>query len=106
MPDPTTPPQLHKDHEDHPENVSRNSRVGMMLFMVYLAFYGGFVLLSAFNPEAMSKPVFAGVNLAIIYGMSLILVALILAAIYMFLVRGPAVSSKPPSANEKPSDSN
>ena len=82
------------DREDHPEVITRNSRIGLFLFMIYLAFYAGFMLLSAFNPEAMSKPFLAGVNLAIIYGMALILAALVLAAIYMFMVRSPAAPKK------------
>jgi uncharacterized membrane protein (DUF485 family) len=76
----------------------------LFLFVIYLGFYGGFMLLAAFNPEAMSKPVFAGVNLAIIYGMSLILAALVLAAIYMYLVRGPSRSGPAPTGGDKPTD--
>jgi uncharacterized membrane protein (DUF485 family) len=49
--------------------------------------YGGFVALSAFKHELMSQPFIAGVSLAIVYGFSLILVALILALVYMKLCR-------------------
>jgi uncharacterized membrane protein (DUF485 family) len=52
------------------------------LFAVYLALYGGFVLLAAFAPEAMETTPFAGVNLAIWYGFGLIGAALVLALIY------------------------
>ena len=74
-------------HEDHPEMISRNSRYGLILFSVYLALYGGFMLLSAFAPRTMAQTPTGGVNLAIIYGMGLILGALVLASIYMYLCR-------------------
>ena len=41
--------------------------------------------LAAFAPQAMGTPVLAGVNLAITYGMGLIVGALVVAAIYMWL---------------------
>ncbi len=61
---------------------SRNARIGLVLFVVYLALYGGFVFLSAFSPESMESTPVAGVNLAILYGFGLIIAALILALIY------------------------
>ena len=77
------------DHPDHhPETVGRNARNGLMLFAIYVALYIGFMLLNAFAPERMQKPVIAGVNLAIVYGMGLILAALLLAMVYMLLCRG------------------
>ena len=63
--------------------VAYNSRLGVILFVVYVLFYGGFMALSAFWPEIMSKPFLRGVNLAIVYGFALILAALVLALIYM-----------------------
>ena len=74
-------------HDDHPERVARNSRNGLILFAIYVILYGGFMALSAFKPDLMAQTALAGVNLAIIYGMALILIALILAAIYMYLCR-------------------
>jgi uncharacterized membrane protein (DUF485 family) len=60
----------------------KHSRFGLILFFIYLVFYGGFVLLNAFAPQVMEiKPV-AGVNLAILYGFGLILAAFVLAVIY------------------------
>lgn len=66
---------------------SSNSRLGVMLFGVYLLLYGGFVLLAAFAPEAMEKTPLAGVNLAIWYGFGLIVVALVLALVYGWMCR-------------------
>lgn len=68
--------------------LSRNARIGLILFTVYLALYGGFVLLNAFSPDTMEVPVLAGVNLAIVYGFGLIIGALVLALLYGYLCRG------------------
>jgi uncharacterized membrane protein (DUF485 family) len=71
-------------HDDHPEVSAANARSGLWLFFMYLAFYAGFMALAAFAPQAMARPVLAGVNLAISYGMALIAGALVVAAIYMW----------------------
>lgn len=78
-------PQM--DEGDHPEISARNSRYGLWLFSLYLLLYGGFMALAAFAPQLMGKTPFGGVNLAIIYGMGLIVAALVLALIYMILCR-------------------
>jgi|GEM_PF-4983325 len=52
---------------------SQNSRLGLILFLLYLLLYGGFVFLNAFSPETMERTPWAGVNLAISYGFGLIL---------------------------------
>lgn len=75
-----------KEQEDEAV-VAHNTRMGVWLFLVYVLFYGGFVALSAFNYELMAQPFIAGVSLAIVYGFSLILAALILAIIYMTICR-------------------
>jgi uncharacterized membrane protein (DUF485 family) len=67
--------------------VAYNTRVGVVLFFVYVAFYGGFMALSAFRPELMSKPFAGGANLAVGYGFALIVAALVLALLYMRLCR-------------------
>ncbi|WP_235935209.1 DUF485 domain-containing protein [Candidatus Laterigemmans baculatus] len=59
-----------------------NSRLGMALFALYLVFYLGFVLVSAFAADWMEATVLGGLNLAIVYGFGLILLAFVLAMIY------------------------
>ena len=66
---------------------TRNSRIGLLLFFIYLAFYAGFVILAAFSPETMERTPWAGVNLAIWYGFALIAAALLLALVYGYLCR-------------------
>ena len=66
----------------------------MVLFLIYLAFYGGFVALNAFAPERMETTPAFGINLAILYGFGLIVVAMVLALIYSWLCRAmPAADS-------------
>ncbi|HOW65240.1 MAG TPA: DUF485 domain-containing protein [Candidatus Paceibacterota bacterium] len=67
--------------------VAHNTRAGVVLFIVYVVFYGGFMALSAFWPEAMSKPFLFGANLAVVYGFALIVAALVLAMVYMKVCR-------------------
>lgn len=67
-----------------PDPASRyKSRLGVRLFLLYCVVYAGFVLLNVFTEgRAMQAIVFAGLNLAVVYGMGLIILALVLAVIY------------------------
>jgi uncharacterized membrane protein (DUF485 family) len=67
--------------------VAYNTQVGVVLFFIYVAFYGGFMALSAFRPDLMSKPFAGGANLAVVYGFALIVAALVMALLYMRLCR-------------------
>ena len=82
------------DHvSDHPKEVedmvlaARNARYGMVLFLIYLLIYGGFVAISAFWPEVMAREALFGVNLAVTYGFALIATAMFLALVYTWLCR-------------------
>jgi uncharacterized membrane protein (DUF485 family) len=72
-------------HEDHPHVVSRNARYGLILFVLYVVLYGGFVFLAVFATPMMGKVMPGGANLAIAYGLALIGVALLLALVYVVL---------------------
>jgi uncharacterized membrane protein (DUF485 family) len=50
--------------------------------LIYGAIYLGFVLINAFFPSAMEATPFAGISLAVSYGMGLIVSAFVLAMIY------------------------
>ena len=78
-------PPLHDD--DRPEVVAANARAGLWLFGVYLALYAGFMGLSAFAPEIMASSPGGGLNLALLYGMGLIVAAVVLAFVYMAACR-------------------
>ena len=83
--------------------LSRNARIGMMLFVVYLLFYSGYVLINAISPQTMEQTPFAGVNLAIWYGMALIFGAFVLAMVYG-LVCDPHDDQDTSSLNRKGGD--
>jgi uncharacterized membrane protein (DUF485 family) len=67
---------------------TRNARIGLILFFVYLALYVGFVFLSAFSPDTMEATPVAGINVAILYGFFLIISAIVLALIYGLVCDG------------------
>jgi hypothetical protein len=95
----TCMPDLHPHHEDHPDVVSRTARRGLILFLIYFALYAGFLLLNIFAPSAMQDEILPigkgyyfklhGLNLALVYGLFLILAAVLLAFLYMRLTRTP-----------------
>ena len=60
----------------------RNARIGLVLFGVYAVCYAAFVLTNAFAAEWMDAVPLAGLNLAVLWGFALIVLALVLALIY------------------------
>ena len=61
------------------------AKLGIKLFWLYCVIYMGFVGIAVFSPETMKTEVLAGTNLAIIYGMALIIFAIILGLVYNHL---------------------
>lgn len=66
---------------------SEQSQTGLILFALYTAFYAGFVFINAFAPESMERVLFAGLNVAVVYGFALIIGAIVMSAIYGWLSR-------------------
>ncbi len=62
-------------------------RLGIWMFLAYALFYASFVAINLLKPQAMAEVVFAGLNLATVYGFALIIVALAEALIYDWLCR-------------------
>jgi hypothetical protein len=58
------------------------SRLGIWMFVSYSIFYASFVAINLLSPLSMATIVFAGLNLATVYGFALIIVALIEALVY------------------------
>lgn len=75
-------PDVHDDR-----HVSPNAKLGLSLFGVYFLLYLGFMGIAAFKYELFATLVPGGVNLAVAYGMGLIIAALVLAVIYMFMCK-------------------
>ena len=73
----------------------------MILFVIYLALYLAFVFINAFAADVMETIVLAGLNLAIVYGFALIVVALLLAGIYGFLCRSDSDSDSGTGQEDK-----
>jgi uncharacterized membrane protein (DUF485 family) len=72
---------------EHHSIITFNARLGLVMFAIYCVFYAVFVWVCTFRLELMGQPFIGGVNLAIWYGFALILVAFVMAAIYLFLCR-------------------
>lgn len=57
-------------------------RLGIWMFFVYGLIYAGFVVINLTNPLLMERVVLLGLNLAVVYGFGLIVLALVLALVY------------------------
>lgn len=64
---------------------SKKARLGIRFFFLYLFFYAGFVVIGVVNYDLLRIETFAGLNLAVVYGMGLILFAIFLGIIYNFM---------------------
>jgi len=71
----------------------RKSVIGVRMTILYSLIYGGFVALSVFQPTWMGAPAPFGLNLAIAYGLGLIVAAIVFAIVYNYLCRVPASHS-------------
>jgi len=60
----------------------QKSKLGLILFAVYSLVYSGFVFINTFYPKLMGTILFAGLNFAVIYGIGLIVFAIVLGLIY------------------------
>lgn len=74
------------DPDDDTDLSARSTPLGLRLFLVYLLLYGGYMGATVLAPGAMASTV-AGVNVAILYGLVLIVTALLLALAYVTLLR-------------------
>lgn len=61
------------------------TRIGVYLFIFYALVYAGFVAINLLKPLLMEKIVMFGLNLAVIYGFVLIILALLMALVYNHL---------------------
>lgn len=77
----------------------RKSRIGIRMTILYSIVYGGFVVLSVFQPTWMGVRAVLGLNLAVSYGLGLIIIAIVFALIYNHLCRVPSTgaTSRSPS---------
>ena len=73
-------------------------RLGMRMFALYSLFYASFVAINVLSPRTMAALVFAGLNLATVYGFALIVVALALALVYHRMCRRKEAELAEPDA--------
>ena len=74
------------DPDDETDRSAESTPLGLRLFLLYLLLYGGYMGATVLAPRAMASTL-AGVNVAILYGLLLIAVALLLALVYVTLLR-------------------
>ena len=60
------------------------SRLGLIMFAIYVPIYLGFVFFCVFDPKGVGASV-GSLNIAIVYGFALIVLAIIQALIYNYL---------------------
>ena len=77
--------------------MSSSARLGLILFGIYLFTYIVFVLMNALVPEMMEQTPLAGINVAILFGVGLILLAFVLSLLYGVLAGN---SSSAPAKTE------
>ena len=67
------------------ENSSKKkASLGVWFFFIYLIFYAGFVVIGVLNYELLALEVAAGLNLALVYGIGLIVFAVLLGILYNY----------------------
>ena len=79
---------MHQNILTEPEvdNASeKKAKLGIKFFFLYLFFYAGFVAIGVLNYELLAAEVFRGINLAVFYGIGLIVFAVLLGLLYNFL---------------------
>ena len=67
---------------DEDKSSARKAKLGVKLFILYSIVYAGFVAIGVINYELMGKIVLGEQNLAIVYGIGLIVFAIVLGLIY------------------------
>lgn len=60
----------------------QKSKLGLWLFAFYSLVYAGFVIINTLSPKLMETEVCCGLNLAVIYGFGLIILAIVMGLIY------------------------
>ena len=70
------------EYHECEELLKYKQKTGLRLFFLYSIIYAVFVLLNTVFPSMMESVIFFGLNLAIVYGIGLIVVAILLGLVY------------------------
>jgi uncharacterized membrane protein (DUF485 family) len=65
-------------------SIPKKTRLGVVLFFVYSAIYTGFVIIGTLYPDSLGGRIIANLNLAVVYGMGLIILAAIMGLFYNY----------------------
>lgn len=68
--------------QDH--SIRKKTKLGIILFLIYLLIYTGFVLIGTFFPKLLGEEFSGGLNLAFLYGMGLIILAALMGLVYNY----------------------
>lgn len=79
--------------------IGYKTKLGLWLFLLYVLVYIGFIAINVASPKTMATIVFAGQNLAVVYGFGLIILAFVMGMIYDVLC-----SNKEDELNKEDSD--
>ncbi|MCP5052685.1 MAG: DUF485 domain-containing protein [bacterium] len=66
----------------HQETTDIKTKLGLILFGIYALIYTGFIVINTLSPQTMGVRIFAGLNLAVVYGFGLIILAIVMGVIY------------------------
>ncbi|MCP5107567.1 MAG: DUF485 domain-containing protein [bacterium] len=84
------------------ESAALKSKIGVILFGVYALIYAGFVAINTLTPKTMGIRIFLGLNLAVVYGFGLIILAIIMGLLYNhYCTKLEDKMNKPAEAAEK-----
>lgn len=77
---------LHKNivEIEKDNSIQVKTKLGIILFIIYLLIYAGFVFIGTLFPQLLGVHILSGLNLAFIYGMGLIVLAGVMGLIYNF----------------------
>jgi uncharacterized membrane protein (DUF485 family) len=65
-------------------SIPKKTKLGVRLFLIYSAIYAGFVVIGTLFTDALSGRIFANLNLAVVYGMGLIILAAVMGLFYNY----------------------
>ena len=63
----------------------KKKKLGLILFLCYAVIYASFVIIGLSYTELLGIKVIAGLNLAVVYGMGLIILAIVMGYIYSLI---------------------
>jgi uncharacterized membrane protein (DUF485 family) len=82
------------DHSAGELYEKRKILIGVRMTLLYSLVYAGFVVLSVFRPLWMGARALFALNLAVAYGLGLIIFAILFALIYNHLCRVPSTGKE------------